>query len=183
VDDESAFDTSNDNTLNAEMKALADREAQIILEESERAQAEQLRLLEVQRIEQESRRYKEEQRRQQAQNFNQRVMIDFQGIMINKIIFEDDEEEDLTLFPDEPYLPVDVRQVYHECGGNLEKIFARLSLSSNRTDEEEDDDENDENNNNEDRQPETEENGDNEGEGDEDDDNTGEEDREGEGTG
>ncbi len=104
VDDESAFDTSNDKTLNAEMKALQEKEEQQIKEEYERAQAEQMRLFEIQKAEIEARKYKEEDRRQKA-SAPDRITFVFNGIVINQVVFEEDDDEDLELFPDESYLP------------------------------------------------------------------------------
>lgn len=128
MDDESAFDTSNDNTIDKEILESTAREEQRIREETERAQAEQMRLFEVQRIEMEVRQAKEDARRVAAADPNRRI-LSFNGVQINAIVFEDDEDEDLTLFSDEPYLPFDVRQMFKE-GRDLSSIMEMLTLNS-----------------------------------------------------
>lgn len=142
VDDESAFDTTNDDTLETEMKELQRREEEKIAEETRRAQEEQERLMAAHNLEVEARRYREDARRQAATAAD-RVLLTFNGILINKVVFEDDEEEDLTLFTDEVYVP-DVRRVYKECAGDLSKMFEKLNLnagtkSGNQEDEDDSD--------------------------------------------
>jgi hypothetical protein len=129
VDDESAFDTTNDATLDNEMKELARREEEKQAEETRRAQEEQERLTAAHNLEVEARRYKEDARRQAATAPN-RIMITFNDILINQVVFEDDEDEDLTLFADEQFVP-DVRRIYKETAGDLSKMFERLNLSGN----------------------------------------------------
>eukprot|EP01033_Poteriospumella_lacustris_P014816 gene14817-10595_t len=128
VDDESAFDTTNDTTLETEMKELQRREEEKIAEETRRAQEEQERLMAAQTLEVESRRYREDARRQAATAAD-RVLLTFNGVSINKVVFEDDEDEDLTLFTDEVFVP-DVRRVYKDCAGDLSKMFERLNLTA-----------------------------------------------------
>lgn len=143
VDDESAFDTTNDTTLETEMKELQRREEEKIAEETRRAQEEQERLMAAHNLEVESRRYREEARRQAAAAAD-RVLLTFNGVSINKVVFEDDEDEDLTLFTDEVFVP-DVRRVYKECAGDLSKMFEKLNLNAGTKsgNQEEDDDDSD----------------------------------------
>lgn len=138
MDDDSAFDTTNDSTLDAEMKEIQRKEDERVAEETRLAQAEQMRLMEAQQIEVHYRQEKEEARRQAAAAAD-RVMLSFNGVFVNKIVFEDDEDEDLTLFADEPYIPFDVRTVYKECAGDLSKIFERLNLNASKSSNQEDD--------------------------------------------
>lgn len=145
VDDESAFDTTNDAALEQEMKELQRREEEKIAEETRRAQEEQERLMAAQTYESEARLYKENARRQAAAAAD-RILLTFQGVSINKVVFEDDEDEDLTLFTDEVFV-ADVRRAYKESAGDLTKLFERLNLksqtkSSNQEEEDEDDEEN-----------------------------------------
>jgi hypothetical protein len=171
VDDESAFDTTNDTTLETEMKELQRREEEKIAEETRRAQEEQERLMAAQTLEVESRRYREDARRQAATAAD-RVLLTFNGVSINKVVFEDDEDEDLTLFTDEVFVP-DVRRVYKDCAGDLSKMFERLNLTAGTksgNQEEEDDSESDEEGQT-DRQGEEDEEDEEEGNGEEDGDN------------
>lgn len=102
VDDESAFDTSDDKNLNEELLELQAKEAQRLEEETARAQAEQRRLMEAQLLEVEARKHREESRRRAAQAAD-RVTFIFNGIVINQIVFEEDDDEDLDLFSDDEF--------------------------------------------------------------------------------
>lgn len=155
VDDESAFDTTNDTTLEEEMKELQRKEAEQQAEETRRAQEEQERLMAAHNLEVEARRFKEDARRQAAMAADRKTLT-FQGIVINQVVFEDDEDEDLTLFTDEVFVP-DVRRVYKECAGDLSKMFERLNLAQNTNQEEDDEDDSDEEEGQTDRQGEDEE--------------------------
>jgi len=104
VDDESAFDTTNDNTINAEIKALAEAEEKRIQEETSKAQEEQLRLAELQKVEWDVRNQKEQARRLAAVAVDRKTFL-FNCIVINQVVFEDDEDEDLELFADEVFAP------------------------------------------------------------------------------
>jgi hypothetical protein len=104
IDDDSAFDTTNDNTINAEIKALAEQEEKRIKEETERAQAEQMRLAEAQKLEIEIRQQKQSARAEAARAKDHKSFL-FNGLIINQIVFEDDEDEDLELFGDEEFAP------------------------------------------------------------------------------
>lgn len=102
VDDESAFDTTNDATIGDEMKALARLEDERILEDTNKAQAEQMRLFELQRIESEARRERELLKRERALASGRNMFL-FNGIFVNQIVFEEEDEEDLDLFTDLPF--------------------------------------------------------------------------------
>eukprot|EP01039_Chlorochromonas_danica_P005083 gene5083-5585_t len=102
VDDESAFDTSDDNKLSDELKEMELKEALRLEEETARAQAEQKRLMEAQLLEIEVRKHREEARRQAARAAD-RVTFVFNGIIINQIVFEEEDEEDLELFSDDEF--------------------------------------------------------------------------------
>lgn len=104
IDDDSAFDTTNDNTINDEIKALAEQEEKRIKEETEKAQAEQMRLAELQKLELEIRLQKNAARAEAARANDHKSFL-FNGIIINQIVFEDDEDEDLELFADEDFAP------------------------------------------------------------------------------
>lgn len=127
VDDESAFDTSNDKALNAEMKALQEKEELQIKEEYERAQAEQMRLFEIQKAEMDARRYREEDRRNKAVAPD-RITFVFNGIIINQIVFEEDDDEDLELFADEPYLPNIEQQMTENQENEMSNLMKELNI-------------------------------------------------------
>ena len=86
--------------MSVETRQLAVEEEKRLQEETERAQLEQQRLAELQQIELEVRRQKDEERRKRAQDPN-RVTFILLNVVINQVVFEEDEKEDLTPFPDE----------------------------------------------------------------------------------
>lgn len=101
IDDESAFDTTSDRAINDEIKALAQIEEDRIREETNKAQAEQLRLFELQQFEIQARKDREEAKRQRASAFDRKTFV-FCGVVVNQAVFEEEEEEDLEFFTDLP---------------------------------------------------------------------------------
>lgn len=101
VDDESAFDTTSDRAINEEIKTLARLEEERIREETAKAQAEQLRLFELQQIEFEARRAREQMKRDRALAPDRKTFL-FCGVVVNQAVFEEEEEEDLEYFTDLP---------------------------------------------------------------------------------
>jgi hypothetical protein len=80
---------------------------QEIKEEAAKAQAEQLRLFELQKIEIEARKAREEEKKRQALAPSAPRFI-FQGVRVNVVVFTEDEDEDLELFPEIPFGPKSV---------------------------------------------------------------------------
>lgn len=101
IDDESAFDTTSDRAINDEIKALAQIEEDRIREETNKAQAEQLRLFELQQFEIQARKDREEAKRQRACAPGRKTFV-FCGVVVNQAVFEEEEEEDLEFFTDLP---------------------------------------------------------------------------------
>ena len=101
VDDESAFDTSNDKNLQDEINHYAKQEEERIRAEADRAQAEQMRLFELQKIEMEARAAREAIKKSTALAPDHKRFF-FCGIEINQVVFEEDEDEDLEFFSDMP---------------------------------------------------------------------------------
>lgn len=120
-----------------------------IKEESAKAQAEQMRLFELQRVELEARRIAFEERMKAAQAANHKSFV-FNGLAINEIVFDEDEDEDLELFIDEPFLPANRKQIQDEIRLLIAGLTT-LSIKKNKKkieEEEEDDDDQAENDDN-----------------------------------
>jgi len=98
VDDEAAINAQEENELAEESKRS--EEAEIALEkiDQERAQAEQARLAELQRIEIEARMFKFEEKKRLAALGNSTFRLG--DVVINEAVFDEDEVEDLEVFPD-----------------------------------------------------------------------------------
>lgn len=107
VDDDGAIDESEEQAMNADMLKRKEQEEAKAREEAERIQAEQERLAELQRIEFEVRQRKEADRRLYAAAPNHATFV-LAGVTINQVVFEDDEEEDLTPFPEETLVEAEV---------------------------------------------------------------------------
>ena len=99
VDDESAIDESQDNKLSQELALKREQEEEAIRLDAEKANAEQERLAAAQKLEMEAREYKEEERRKRAAA-NDRITISLLQVLVNQVVFQEDEEEDLELFVD-----------------------------------------------------------------------------------
>ncbi len=97
-DDDAAINRAQEAELSGQ-KAL-DAEAEALLEaaEAEKAQKEQERLMEVQKVEREARRLKDEDRRRVAALKD--MLFDLGGVTVNEVVFDEDEREDLTPFAD-----------------------------------------------------------------------------------
>lgn len=116
------------------MTALQEKEAKMMEEETARAQAEQMRLLEAQKLEEEVRNYKDEERRKAAAA-SDRVTFEWNGVTINQIVFEEDETEDLELFPNDPFgVPSD--KEIAQFIAKIRESFA-ASIAANQEQEEE----------------------------------------------
>ena len=87
------MELSNALKLSQEAEEVLEKEA------SEKAQKEQDRLMEVQKVEREARKLKDEARCIEAAK-KLRLMV-VGGVTINEIVFEEDEAEDLTIFEDD----------------------------------------------------------------------------------
>lgn len=99
VDDEAAIDSKEETAMNAELIARQEEEERRQQAELEKAQEEQERLAQIQQAEIEARRLKDEDRRKIAASPT-RVTFHLLGVEINQCIFEEDEEEDLVMFPE-----------------------------------------------------------------------------------
>lgn len=100
VDDDGAIDAADEKEMALQLKLDALREEARQKEEAERIQEEQRRLAEAQLLEMEVRRQKDEERRKAAAS-DKRTTFIMNQIVINQVVFEDDEVEDLTPFPEE----------------------------------------------------------------------------------
>ena len=98
VDDDGALDQAEEDTYNLEAKAREAEEERLMAAERAKAQEEQERLAEVQRLELEARRHKEELRRAAVRAKKSTFKVD--EIVVNEPVFDDDEEEDLSPFED-----------------------------------------------------------------------------------
>jgi len=112
VDDDGAIDEKEEQAMNAEMLLRKAAEEQKAREEEERIQAEQQRLFELQQIELEVRRQKNADRRLAAAAPNHATFI-MGDVIINQVVFEDDEQEDLTPFSEETLVEAEVREEGH----------------------------------------------------------------------
>ena len=109
VDDDGAIDESEEQAMNADMIKRKEMEDQKAREEEERIQAEQQRLMELQQSELEHRQRKEQDRRLAAAAPNRATFI-LGSVVINQIVFEDDEEEDLVPFSEEMLVEAEERE-------------------------------------------------------------------------
>jgi hypothetical protein len=165
IDDESAFDTSNDKTMNDEIKALQKLEEEKLSEETTRAQAEQMRLFELQQLELQARKERETLKREKAL-FKNHPVFRFCGVIVNQLVFQEEEDEDLELFADLP-LPVSKRQKRQEeerASATTEEVVREgvKKMEIDKSREEEEDNNNDNNNNNGNEEEDDEDNEDNE---------------------
>lgn len=133
MDDDSAFDTSNDKTINEEIKALAQQEEERLKEETAKAQAEQLRLFEMQKLEIEARAHRERLKKENALAANHPTFV-FYGVVVNQLVFQEDDDEDLEFFTDLP-LPTpksaakQESEENEESGENIEQAMDNLDLN------------------------------------------------------
>lgn len=98
VDDDAAIDQDEEDKLALENKKSEEEEEAKEKLDQERAQAEQLRLAEIQRLEIEERIYRYEAKRQRAET---RAFTFLLGdIVVNEAVFDEEEIEDLTPFPE-----------------------------------------------------------------------------------
>mmetsp|Transcript_11022 Transcript_11022/g.18495 ORF Transcript_11022/g.18495 Transcript_11022/m.18495 type:complete len:305 (+) Transcript_11022:420-1334(+) len=109
VDDDAALDEKEESALSTEMAQRQEQEERAAKEESDRIQAEQERLAQLQQVEFEVRRQKEKDRRIAAAAPD-RPTFQLAGVVINQVVFEDDEEEDLTLFPETQFVEAAERE-------------------------------------------------------------------------
>eukprot|EP00606_Chrysophyceae_sp_TOSAG23-5_P000869 GSChrysophyteH2.ASY1.ANO1.1423.1 assembled CDS len=98
-DDDAAINKDQEMELSNALKLSQEAEEVLEKEASEKAQKEQERLMEVQKVEREARKLKDEARRIEAAK-KLRLMV-VGGVTINEIVFEEDEAEDLTIFEDD----------------------------------------------------------------------------------
>ena len=166
VDDDGAIDESEEQAMNADMLKRKELEEAKAREEAERIQAEQERLAELQRIEFEVRQRKEADRRLYAAAPNRATFV-LAGVTINQVVFEDDEEEDLTPFPEETLVEAEVHEEGQYATEGISEELKEAYLQGS-------DDENEEGEGEEDGE---------EGEGEGSDEEEGESDGEGEGNG
>lgn len=106
VDDDGAINEDDENEMSGDRQKLLELEERRAKEEMERVRAEQERLAEIHRIELEYRMKKEDDRRVAAAA-KDRVTFTLNGIVINQVVFEDDEEEDLAPFREETLVEIE----------------------------------------------------------------------------
>lgn len=142
VDDDAALDAAEENKMSVETRQLAVEEEKRLQEETERAQLEQQRLAELQQIEFEVRRQKDEERRKRAQDPN-RVTFILLNVVINQVVFEEDEVEDLTPFPDEILSEMMVVEEKDEAYDDQEDAFEDGKMKGDDVDGDGDDEDED----------------------------------------
>jgi len=109
VDDDGAMDAAEERTFNAETELRRVKEEAQAEAEAQRIRAEQERLSELQRVEFEVRLSKEVDRRVAAAAKGRATFM-MGEVQINQVVFEDDEEEDLALYPEEQLFEAEVRE-------------------------------------------------------------------------
>jgi hypothetical protein len=105
IDDDAAIDATEEKKLNAETRLLELEEEDRSKREAEKAQEEQRRLAEVQRIEEEECKRKDDERRRLAAIKEFTFILC--GVVINQIVFDVEEKEDLEPLPDEVIVQLD----------------------------------------------------------------------------
>jgi hypothetical protein len=97
VDDDAAIDAVEERELGIEKRLQEAAEEAKVRMEAERAQAEQMRLVEIQRIEEEECMRRDDERRAYARAPN-RVTFPLGDVIINQVVFDVVEKEDLESF-------------------------------------------------------------------------------------
>lgn len=120
VDDDAAIDQAEEAEMNAETRVLEKEKEDLERLEQEKAQSEQQRLVEIQRIEHEEMLRRDEERRLMAA-LPDRATFLLGGVVVNRIVFDVDEKEDLDPLPDEEAASQDQKQEQeqeHDEGGS-----------------------------------------------------------------
>jgi hypothetical protein len=138
VDDDAALDAAEETEMNSAMVKQQQEEERRVEEETQRAQAEQQRLFEINQIEVEFRRHKEGERRLRAADSNRAEFV-LLGVTINQVVFEEDEAEDLSPFPEETLV-----ETSEEDGEKLQTVNEGDEEEEEEEEEEEDDDDDEE---------------------------------------
>ena len=97
-DDDAAINKDQEMEFSNALKLTEEAEAVLEAEASAKAQKEQDRLMEVMRVEREARRLKDEARSEEAAKKLRLMTVG--GVIINEVVFEEDEREDLVQFSD-----------------------------------------------------------------------------------
>ena len=97
-DDDAAVNRAQEIELMEGIKLDKEQEAAIEAQELLKAQAEQDRLMEAERVEKEARKLKDEDRRRMAAL--RECLFELGGVMINQLVFEEEDIEDLRPFDD-----------------------------------------------------------------------------------
>lgn len=148
VDDDAAIDAKEENAMNNETKLRQEEEEKRQKEESERIQIEQERLAEMQLIELRIRKKKDEDRCIAAKASN-RITFILGNIIINQVVFEDDEVEDLAPFPEEQFVEIEVNEPmniepllnnHHNDNDDNENDSDHSEEENNNSDDEDDED-------------------------------------------
>jgi hypothetical protein len=100
VDDDAALNESEETEFNAQLKLEEEQSLAQERMEAAKAQAEQERLMEAQRLEDEANAAADEERRERARRPD-RVTFLLGNIVINQIVFDVEEKEDLGLFKED----------------------------------------------------------------------------------
>jgi hypothetical protein len=136
VDDDAAIDATEENALSARAK-----------EEAAKAQAEQMRLAEAQRLEEEARLFREEQRRIAARDPD-RVTFMLGNVIINQVVFDVDEKENLEPFVDVIETTVEAEEreameIDNDNDNDNENADGEMGVDDEEEEEEDDEDEDD----------------------------------------
>jgi hypothetical protein len=99
VDDDGAVDQEEDNHYQSEQRAQAEREEAMARAVADKAQEEQQRLFEIERLEREHRELDEQRRRDEARASTR--FFEVEGVRVKLALFNTTEKEDLTLFAED----------------------------------------------------------------------------------
>ena len=156
------MDASEEQALSAETKAIELQDEIKAQADAAKAQEEQSRLAEIEKAIQAERWRKHDERKAKALDSQNRIVFEFDGVIINSIVFDVDDEEDLSPFADEILVevetvdnPVSTRDDEFNYGGgeeggesyNYENDNNNVNEDENE-DEEGDDNDDDDNNSN-----------------------------------
>lgn len=140
VDDESALDQSDEQQMNLETQRRIAMEEQKAKEEEERIKAEQQRLFELQMLEIEERKRRDAERKARAEAPDHPTFV-LAGVVINEIVFEEEDVEDLAPFPEETFVEIERKEGVYATEQTTDQDYVETN---------EDEEDNEDNNNSDD---------------------------------
>eukprot|EP01041_Mallomonas_annulata_P007339 gene7339-14984_t len=145
VDDDAAIDASEEKAMNEETSRALAEEERVAVEEAERAQQEQMRLVELERryIEELQRKHDEKRQAAAAAASTKMNVFSLDGITINEIIFDVEDQEDLELFPDEVEEDQTEAEANNNCNDNENENVENDDVDDAMQDEGDDGDDDD----------------------------------------